>query len=70
MDIQLPGIDRLDATRRIRRGERDGRMPIVALTSFAMTGDQERTLAAGCSGYIEKPINPQTFILGVKAYLR
>lgn len=70
MDIQLPGIDGLEATRRIRSGEREGRMPIVALTSFAMTGDQERALAAGCSGYIEKPINPQTFIEDVKAYLR
>lgn len=67
MDIQLPGIDGLETTKRIRRA--DGRMPIVALTSFAMTGDRERALAAGCTGYIEKPINPDTFVREVQAYL-
>lgn len=69
MDIQLPGIDGLETTRRIRRAETGDRIPIVALTSFAMTGDRERALAAGCTGYIEKPINPDTFLQEVEAYL-
>ena len=69
MDIQLPDIDGLEATRRIRAGEADGGIPIVALTSYAMTGDRERALAAGCTGYIEKPINPETFITQIEKYL-
>ncbi|MFZ2199070.1 MAG: response regulator, partial [Thermodesulfovibrionales bacterium] len=56
MDIQLPGIDGLEATKRIRQY---GDIPIIAITSFAMTGDRERLIAAGCNGYIEKPINPE-----------
>lgn len=58
MDIQLPGIDGLEATKRIRRSKADGTVPIMALTSYAMAGDRGRLLDAGCSGYIEKPINP------------
>ena len=125
MDIQLPDIDGLEATRRIRNLEcglrnkieegpyseseipgpdladqddvmekevweasksngiskstraRAGRnlksqikkIPIVALTSFAMAGDREKTLAAGCTGYIEKPINPDTFMEEIEKYL-
>jgi CheY-like chemotaxis protein len=69
MDIQLPDIDGLEATRRIRASEADGDIPIIALTSFAMTGDRERALAAGCTGYIEKPINPETFIAEIEKYL-
>jgi len=62
MDIQLPGMDGLDATRRIRQSGVSGNVPIIALTSYAMTGDREKALDAGCTGYIEKPINPETFI--------
>ena len=62
MDIQLPGIDGLEATKRIRKLEADRKTPIIALTSYAMTGDREKSLAAGCTGYIEKPINPDTFM--------
>ncbi len=69
MDIQLPDIDGLEAARRIRASEADGDIPIIALTSFAMTGDRERALAAGCTGYIEKPINPETFIVEIEKYL-
>jgi CheY-like chemotaxis protein len=43
--------------------------PIVAITSYAMVGDRERVLAAGCTGYIEKPINPDTFMAEVQAHL-
>ena len=69
MDIQLPDIDGLEATKRIRASEADGDVPIIALTSFAMAGDRERALAAGCTGYIEKPINPETFIAEIEKYL-
>ena len=66
MDIQLPGIDGLEAAKRIRQS---GDVPIIAITSFAMTGDRERLLAAGCNGYIEKPINPETIMGEIAAYL-
>ena len=69
MDVQLPDIDGLEATKRIRASEADGDIPIVAITSFAMTGDRERALAAGCTGYIEKPINPDTFIAEIEKFL-
>ena len=69
MDVQLPDIDGLEATKRIRASEADGKIPIVALTSYAMTGDRERALAAGCTGYIEKPISPETFMAEIEKYL-
>ena len=69
MDIQLPDIDGLEATKRIRASEADGDIPIIALTSFAMAGDRERALTAGCTGYIEKPINPETFMAEIEKYL-
>ncbi len=69
MDIQLPDINGLEATKRIRASEADGNIPIIALTSFAMVGDRERALAAGCTGYIEKPINPETFMTEIEKYL-
>ena len=69
MDVQLPGIDGLEATKRIRESEADGETPIVALTSYAMTGDRQKALDAGCTGYIEKPINPETFMTDIEKYL-
>ena len=69
MDIQLPGIDGLETTKRIRESEADGEIPIIALTSYAMAGDREKALSAGCTGYIEKSINPETFIAEIKKYL-
>jgi len=58
MDINLPGIDGIEATRRIRSSEIDGKIPIIAITSYAMMGDREKATEAGCNGYIEKPIDP------------
>ena len=69
MDIQLPDINGLEATKKIRASEADGDVPIIALTSYAMTGDREKSLAAGCTGYIEKPINPETIMSEIKKYL-
>jgi len=69
MDILLPGIDGLEATKRIRASEADSEIPIIALTSYAMAGDREKALAAGCTGYIEKPINPETFMAEIEKYL-
>ena len=69
MDIQLPGIDGFEATKRIRASEATAGIPIVAITSLAMTGDRERLLAAGCNGYIEKPIDPDTIMSQIAAFL-
>jgi CheY-like chemotaxis protein len=69
MDIQLPDIDGLEVTQRIRASEADNKIPIVAVTSFAMAGDREKAFAAGCTGYIEKPINPEIFLDEVKKYV-
>lgn len=70
MDIQLPGIDGYEATKRIRKSDVDGDVPIIALTSYAMTGDREKALKAGCTGYIEKPINPETFIDDLEKHMK
>ena len=69
MDIQLPDINGLEATKRIRASKAGSDLPIVALTSYAMTGDREKALAAGCTGYVEKPINPETFMAEIEKYL-
>jgi CheY-like chemotaxis protein len=70
MDINLPGIDGIETTRRFRKREHFRTVPIIAVTSFAMIGDRERILAAGCSGYIEKPIDPVTFVAQIEAIVR
>lgn len=62
LDIQLPGMDGYAVARALRQNDALRRIPIVAVTSYAMPGDREKALEAGCSGYIEKPINPDTFV--------
>ena len=62
MDIQLPGIDGLDATRIIKKDPNLAHIPIVALTSYAMQGDEEKAISAGCTGYIAKPIDTRNFL--------
>ena len=69
MDIQLPDIDGLEATRRIRASEAGSDIPIIAITSYAMPGDREKALAAGCNGYITKPIDVETFMAEIEKYL-
>lgn len=69
MDIALPGMDGLTLTGRLRQIPRLAGVPIVALSAFAMKGDEEKALAAGCDGYITKPINTRTFAGEIAAYL-
>jgi CheY-like chemotaxis protein len=69
MDIQLPGIDGLTFVRQLRSEPATAGIPVVALTARAMAGDRERSLAAGCSGYIPKPINTRTFVSEVRKFL-
>jgi CheY-like chemotaxis protein len=69
MDIQLPGMDGLSATEVIKADPDLRDIPIVALTSYAMQGDKEKALAAGCTGYIAKPIDTRQFLETVSQYL-
>lgn len=70
MDIQLPGLDGLEATRRMRAEPELAGIPILALTAHAMRGEEERALAAGCDGFITKPIRLREFSALVAAHLR
>lgn len=69
LDIQLPGMDGYDVARALRRNAALRETPIIAVTSYAMAGDREKALAAGCDGYIEKPIDSETFVAEISAYL-
>jgi CheY-like chemotaxis protein len=69
LDIQLPGMDGYAVARALRLNPRLDGVPIIAVTSYAMLGDREKALAAGCDGYLEKPINPETFIVDIESYL-
>lgn len=69
MDVQLPGIDGLELTRLLRREPRFDDVRIVALTAYAMKGDEDGVRAAGCNGYITKPIDTRTFADTVRKYL-
>lgn len=69
LDIQLPTMDGYAVARALRRIEALRAVPIIAVTSYAMPGDREKALAAGCTGYIEKPINPDTFVSEMRAVL-
>jgi two-component system, cell cycle response regulator DivK len=62
LDIQLPDINGLEVLKRIRNHENGKTIPIIAMTSYAMSGDKERLMTAGCTGYIEKPIDPSIVI--------
>jgi two-component system cell cycle response regulator DivK len=69
LDIQLPELDGYEVARRLRGAPRLAAVPIVAVTSFAMAGDRERILAAGCTAYLEKPIDPDTFVESVTRHI-
>ena len=70
MDIQLPGMDGLTATRIIKSDPKLQDIPVVALTSYAMQGDDEKAKLAGCTGYIAKPIDTRSFLDIVADQLR
>lgn len=69
LDIQLPTMDGHAVARELRATPSLCHIPIVAVTSYAMSGDRERCIEAGCTGYIEKPINPDTFVGQISVYL-
>lgn len=69
MDIQLPGMDGLELTRRLRREPALQNVIILALSAYAMKGDEDNARAAGCDGYITKPIDTRTFAGVVRGYL-
>jgi len=69
MDIQLPGMDGLEATALLKRDEATRAIPVIALTALAMKGDEERIRAAGCDGYIAKPMRYKEFLATIAAQL-
>jgi two-component system, cell cycle response regulator DivK len=69
MDIQLPGMDGLEATGLLKRADATRAIPVIALTALAMKGDEERIRAAGCDGYIAKPLRYQEFLTSIAAQL-
>lgn len=70
LDIQLPGMDGYTVAEELRKNPRIANIPIIAVTSYAMAGDRERVLEAGCTSYIEKPINPDTFHMEITQFLQ
>ena len=68
MDIQLPVMDGYEATRRIRANLDLKSVPIIAVTSYALTGDENKALAAGCDGYVSKPYSPRDLLAKVRTY--
>ncbi|MBW7895745.1 MAG: response regulator [Opitutaceae bacterium] len=69
LDIQLPGMDGHAVAQALRQEEAFCTTPIIAVTSYAMVGDHEKCLVAGCNGYIEKPINPESFVREIEIHL-
>jgi CheY-like chemotaxis protein len=70
MDLQLPGMDGLELTRQLRANPVWSDVIIVALTAYAMKGDEENAMAAGCDGYITKPVSTRTFASVVRGYMQ
>ena len=69
MDIQLPGMDGLELTRRLKADPATRAVRVIALTAYAMKGDDEKAFAAGCDGYITKPIDVERLPVVVRSYL-
>ena len=69
MDIQLPGIDGYEATRRIKANPALHHIPIIAVTSYALSGDDAQAFAAGCDSYVAKPFSPRALLAKVREYL-
>jgi len=69
MDIQLPEIDGYEATRRIKADPSLAKIPIIAVTSYALSGDEGKARAAGCDGYVTKPFSPRQLLAKVREYV-
>jgi len=69
MDIQLPGIDGYETTRRIKANPALRRIPIIAVTSYALSGDDAKAFEAGCDGYVAKPFSPRELLAKVREYV-
>lgn len=69
MDIQLPGIDGYEATRRIKADPALRRIPVIAVTSYALSGDEVKAREAGCDGYVTKPFSPRALLAKIREYV-
>ena len=69
MDIQLPGLDGYEATRRIKADPALGAIPVIVVTSYALSGDEAKARAAGCDAYVTKPYSPRALLAKVREYL-
>jgi len=69
MDIQLPGLDGYEATRRIRANPALRKIPIIAVTSYALSGDDVKAFEAGCNAYVSKPFSPRALLAKIREYL-
>ncbi|MBI3513004.1 MAG: response regulator [Proteobacteria bacterium] len=70
MDIQLPVVDGYEATRRIKAQPALAAIPIIAVTSYALSGDDQKAFAAGCDGYVTKPFSPRQLLAKVREHLK
>jgi two-component system cell cycle response regulator DivK len=70
MDIQLPGLDGYEVTRRIKTNPALKHIPIIAVTSYALSGDDQKAFAAGCDGYVTKPFSPKQLLAKIREYLK
>jgi two-component system cell cycle response regulator DivK len=69
MDIQLPVVDGYEATRRIKGNPELRHIPIIAVTSYALSGDEAKAVAAGCDGYVTKPFSPRQILAQIRQFL-
>jgi two-component system cell cycle response regulator DivK len=69
MDIQLPGLDGYEVTRRIKADPSLRLVPIIAVTSYALSGDEQKAFAAGCDGYVAKPFSPRLLLAKIRTFL-
>lgn len=69
MDIQLPGVDGYEATRRIKANPALRAIPVIAVTSYALSGDDVKATEAGCDGYVTKPFSPRALLVKIREYL-
>ena len=70
MDIQLPGLDGYEVTRRIKANPTLNHIPIIAVTSYALSGDEQKAYAAGCDDYVAKPFSPRALMAKIREYLK